>query len=115
MSVEIGYDTEEIAAGAANIEEQADALDAAADAAEEAIEPSGEAATSFQTTYEPDGIHARRVGEMEALLTARAAYARTTADRLRSLAQAMRNAAQEMSETQATRAAETGDIDTEGI
>lgn len=111
MTVEIGYDEDEIADGAGNIEAQADALESAASAAEEAVAPSGDAATSFQDTYEPDGIHAAKVSEMEALLTARAAYARATADRLRSLAQAMRNAAQEMAETQSAHVAETDGIE----
>lgn len=109
----IAYDDEDINVGAANVEAQADAAEAAASEAEGVIEAFHAAASNFQSTYEPDAVHQQRVTEMTDLLTARIAYARSLAARLRELAQNMRTQSQVFTETQEDAAANTDDIDTE--
>lgn len=111
----IGFDDDDLNAAATGLETQAAELDAAATAAEEAIPEVQSGATDFETTYEPDGIHKAKATELTNLLTQHAAGVRNTASTLREMATKIQSFVGTNAEVQAENAANTEDIDVEGI
>lgn len=111
----ISFDDDDINAAATGLDAQAEALEEAAVKAEEAIPTIEANSSTFKDTYEPDGIHKSKVGDLTDLLKSRSADARNTANTLRTMAQKMRDHVVTNAEVQAQSAANVDDIDTEGV